>query len=154
MHGGGLYEVAYNFTVHPYKHPWNPALQQQSSYRPSDLKDCVSAIHELQLKRKGSSLDFIRNKYKQHKFNRVAELPSPSEIPDGYFESVTNDHSTNPSVSLVAEEGNHRKDLADSFKKFGSEHGSTDTFFQEALELLGAGFHLETSSSPEASITS
>ncbi|PIA56677.1 hypothetical protein AQUCO_00700795v1 [Aquilegia coerulea] len=77
-----------NFTLQPKKHPWNLTLQQQSSYRPSDLKDCVSAIHDLQLNRKGGSLISVRDKYKQHKFKCVATMTSPSEIPAEYFEDV------------------------------------------------------------------
>ncbi|KAF5189681.1 Cyclin-a3-2 [Thalictrum thalictroides] len=105
-----------NFTIQPKKHPWNLTLQQQSNYRPSDLKDCVSAIHDLQLNRKGGSLVSIRDKYKQHKvcivsalhvvrefnvtvnlgltdlsfkqFKCVATLNSPPEIPTEYFEDV------------------------------------------------------------------
>lgn len=43
------------------------ALQCHSCYRPCDLKECILAIHELQLNRKGSSLRAVRNKYMQHK---------------------------------------------------------------------------------------
>ncbi|KAF9600224.1 hypothetical protein IFM89_005048 [Coptis chinensis] len=56
-----------NFTLQPKMLPWNVILQLQSGYRPSDLKDCVLAIHDLQLSRKGSTLASIRDKYKQHK---------------------------------------------------------------------------------------
>lgn len=76
------------FTIQPEKHPWCLALQRYSSYRPSELKECILAIHDLQLNRKGSSLLAIRDKYKQHKFKCVAELSSPSEIPAYYFEDI------------------------------------------------------------------
>ncbi|CAK9315744.1 unnamed protein product [Citrullus colocynthis] len=76
------------FTIQPEKHPWCFALQRYSGYRPSELKECILAIHDLQLNRKGSSLLAIRDKYKQHKFKCVAELSSPSEIPAYYFEDI------------------------------------------------------------------
>lgn len=47
------------------------ALQRYSGYRPSELKECILAIHDLQLNRKGSSLQAIRDKYKQHKVLRL-----------------------------------------------------------------------------------
>ncbi|XP_022148719.1 cyclin-A3-1-like [Momordica charantia] len=75
-------------TIQPEKHPWCLALQRYSGYKPSELKDCILAIHDLQLNRKGSSLQAIRTKYKQHKFKCVAALSSPSEIPAHYFEDI------------------------------------------------------------------
>ncbi|XP_077230995.1 cyclin-A3-1-like [Tasmannia lanceolata] len=76
------------FTLDPKMHPWSLSLQQHSGYRPSELKDCVHAIHDLQLNRKGSSLVAIREKYKQHKFKCVSSLTCPSEIPSHYFEDI------------------------------------------------------------------
>jgi len=43
------------------------ALQRHSGYRPSDLKECVLAIHDIQLNRKGSSSRAVRDKYTQNK---------------------------------------------------------------------------------------
>ncbi|TYK06802.1 cyclin-A3-1-like isoform X2 [Cucumis melo var. makuwa] len=82
------------FTIQPGEHPWCLALQHYTGYRPSELKECILAIHDLQLNRKGSSLRAIRNKYKENKFRRVAELSSPSEIPADYFEDIVSNHST------------------------------------------------------------
>ncbi|KAF6176247.1 hypothetical protein GIB67_023538 [Kingdonia uniflora] len=76
------------FTIEPKTHPWSSALQQQSKYRPSDLKDCVLAIQDLQLSRKGAALVAIRDKYKQHKFKFVSTLMCPSEIPSIFFEDT------------------------------------------------------------------
>lgn len=42
-------------------------LQEVTGYRASELKDCITCIHDLQLNRKGSSLMAIRDKYKQHR---------------------------------------------------------------------------------------
>ncbi|KAG7011624.1 hypothetical protein SDJN02_26530, partial [Cucurbita argyrosperma subsp. argyrosperma] len=75
-------------TIKPQNHPWCLALQHCSGYRPSQLKECILAIHDLQLNRKKSSLLALRDKYKQHKFMCVAELSSPPEIPAHYFEDI------------------------------------------------------------------
>ncbi|KAG5526371.1 hypothetical protein RHGRI_032601 [Rhododendron griersonianum] len=74
------------FTIKPTMHPWSLALQQYSGYRPSELKECVLAIQDLQLSRRGLALQAVRDKYMQHKFKGVAALSSPSEIPASYFE--------------------------------------------------------------------
>uniref|UniRef100_A0A5B7CG46 Putative G2/mitotic-specific cyclin C13-1-like n=1 Tax=Davidia involucrata TaxID=16924 RepID=A0A5B7CG46_DAVIN len=76
------------FTIQPKMHPWSLALQHYSSYRPFQLKECVLAIHDLQLSRRGMSFRAVREKYMQHKFKRVATLSSPSEIPASYFEAI------------------------------------------------------------------
>ncbi|WCJ17847.1 Cyclin-A3-1 [Euphorbia peplus] len=76
------------FTIQTEQHPWSASLQCCSGYRPSDLKECVLAIHDLHLNKKGSSLKAIRDKYSQHKFKCVATLTSPVEIPTCYFEST------------------------------------------------------------------
>ncbi|CAA0840690.1 Putative cyclin-A3-1 [Striga hermonthica] len=76
------------FTLHPKQHPWSLALQRQSAYKASDLKECVHLIHDLQLSKKGGSLVAIREKYKQHRFKCVSTLSSPSEIPESYFDDL------------------------------------------------------------------
>ncbi|RXH97548.1 hypothetical protein DVH24_007894 [Malus domestica] len=76
------------FTIQPDVHPWSLALQSYSGYRPSDLKMCVLAVHDLQLNRKPSSLRAIREKYMRPKNKSVAKLSSPSEIPGAYFEAI------------------------------------------------------------------
>ncbi|XP_042500333.1 G2/mitotic-specific cyclin C13-1-like [Macadamia integrifolia] len=76
------------FTRRPKVHPWSSTLQQCMGYRPSDLRDCVLAIHDLQLNRKGTSLVAVRDKYRQYKFKCVATLSSPQEIPAAYFNDV------------------------------------------------------------------
>ncbi|CAN6554825.1 unnamed protein product [Malus baccata var. baccata] len=76
------------FTIQPNVHPWSLALQLYSGYRPSDLKMCVLAIHDLQLNRKSSSLQAIREKYMRPKNKSVAKLSSLSEIPATYFEAI------------------------------------------------------------------
>ncbi|KAD6795321.1 hypothetical protein E3N88_06217 [Mikania micrantha] len=76
------------FTMQPEKHPWGLKMQHYSGYKAGDLKDCVLAIHDLQLSRRSSSSQAIREKYSQQKFKGVAALLSPSEIPVSYFKDV------------------------------------------------------------------
>ncbi|KAL6873705.1 hypothetical protein ACP4OV_013787 [Aristida adscensionis] len=75
-------------TLDPNTHPWSKKLQTVTSYKPSELKDCISAIHGLQLNKKGSSQMAIRDKYKQHRFNGVSALLPPVEIPTSYFKNL------------------------------------------------------------------
>ncbi|WRX15059.1 Cyclin [Theobroma cacao] len=67
---------------------WSDALECYSGYRPSDMKECVIAIHGLHLNRTRSSLRAVTEKYLQHKFKCVASLSSPLEVPGRYFEAV------------------------------------------------------------------
>ncbi|CAL9022480.1 unnamed protein product [Prunus brigantina] len=76
------------FTIQPEVHPWSLALQSYSGYRPSDLKICVRAIHDLQLNIKGSSLRAVRDKYRKPKYACVGTLTSLPEIPAIYFEAI------------------------------------------------------------------
>ena len=43
------------------------SLQHHAGYKPSELKECVLIIHDLQLSKRGSALVAVREKYKQHK---------------------------------------------------------------------------------------
>ncbi|XP_011629119.1 cyclin-A3-1 isoform X2 [Amborella trichopoda] len=76
------------FTLRPQTHPWTSTLQHYTGYKSSDLKDCVIAIHSLQLNTKGCSLAAIRDKYKSHKFKCVSSLSPPTEIPSQFFEDI------------------------------------------------------------------
>ncbi|KAF5792268.1 putative cyclin domain-containing protein [Helianthus annuus] len=76
------------FTLKPRAHPWNPALEQLSGYKPSDLKECVQILHDLQSGRRAGNLVAVREKYKQHKFKCVSALSSPSTIPASFFDDV------------------------------------------------------------------
>ncbi|KAK3010446.1 hypothetical protein RJ639_010655 [Escallonia herrerae] len=55
------------WTLDQTDNPWNLTLQHYTSYQASDLKATVVELHELQLNTKGSSLNAIREKYKQQK---------------------------------------------------------------------------------------
>ncbi|GLT40186.1 hypothetical protein SLA2020_143390 [Shorea laevis] len=76
------------FMIQPKIHPWSSALQQQTGYKSSDLKECVHIIHDLYLSRRGGSLQAVREKYMQHKFKNVAVMPCSPDIPFCYFENV------------------------------------------------------------------
>ncbi|XP_011029106.1 PREDICTED: putative cyclin-A3-1 [Populus euphratica] len=76
------------FLMRPKTHPWSSTLQQYTGYKATDLKDCVLIIHDLYLSRRGGGLQAVREKYKQHKFKCVANMPSPPEIPALYFDEV------------------------------------------------------------------
>ncbi|XP_024922914.3 putative cyclin-A3-1 [Ziziphus jujuba] len=76
------------FLIHPKMHPWCRILQECCGYKASDLKECVLAIHDLYLSRRGGSLQAIREKYRHRKFKSVANMPSPPEIPGFCFEGV------------------------------------------------------------------
>ncbi|RAL47238.1 hypothetical protein DM860_013203 [Cuscuta australis] len=73
------------FTLKPNIHPWNQELQHCTGYKSSDLKECVSILHDLQLSRRGGSLVALRDKYKQPRFKSVSALLSPQNIPGSYF---------------------------------------------------------------------
>ncbi|XP_008780924.1 cyclin-A3-1-like [Phoenix dactylifera] len=76
-------------TINRASHPWNETLQRYTGYKPSELKECVHAIYDLQLNKKGSALVAIKEKYRQHRFKCVAAaLLPPSEIPASYFEDL------------------------------------------------------------------
>ncbi|GJU47160.1 G2/mitotic-specific cyclin C13-1-like protein [Tanacetum coccineum] len=59
------------FMLKPKSHPWNSALEQLSGYKPSDLKECVQILHDLQSSKRAGNLVAIREKYKQHKGARL-----------------------------------------------------------------------------------
>nr|CAD1819471.1 unnamed protein product [Ananas comosus var. bracteatus] len=75
------------FTIDPKCHPWSKQMEQCTGYTVCELKDCIQAMHDLQLNRKGSNLVAIREKYKQHRFKCVSSLLSPQEIPALYFDN-------------------------------------------------------------------
>ncbi|THG19816.1 hypothetical protein TEA_018570 [Camellia sinensis var. sinensis] len=69
------------FTIEPKIHPWNLALENYSGYRPSELQECVLAIHDLQLSGRGISFEAVRDKYMQHKvFHFVLDNSVPSSF--------------------------------------------------------------------------
>ncbi|KAL5205621.1 hypothetical protein ABZP36_033830 [Zizania latifolia] len=77
------------FTIDPYTNPWSKKMQKLTGYKVSELKDCITAIHDLQLSRKCSSLTAIRDKYKTHRFKCVSTLLPPVDIPVSYLQHLT-----------------------------------------------------------------
>lgn len=75
-------------TLDPDTNPWSKKLQSVTGYKASELKDCITTIHDLQLRRKGSSWNAIRDKYKQPRFKGVSALLPPVHIPASYFEDL------------------------------------------------------------------
>ncbi|KAK4377235.1 hypothetical protein RND71_003531 [Anisodus tanguticus] len=75
------------FTVLPKVRPWNLALQQCTGYKPSELKDCVLLIHELQSGRREAIGQALRERYMDHKYKCVAAL-HPPDIPDCFFDDA------------------------------------------------------------------
>ncbi|XP_020222823.1 putative cyclin-A3-1 [Cajanus cajan] len=74
------------FIISPKVHPWTSSLCECSGYKSDELKECVLILHDLYLSRKAPDFKAVRDKYKQHKFKYVANLPSPPFIPSCYFE--------------------------------------------------------------------
>ncbi|GAU36522.1 hypothetical protein TSUD_316480 [Trifolium subterraneum] len=62
------------------------SLSDNLGYKSNELEECVLILHDLYLSRRAASLKAVREKYKQHKFKSVANLPSPPEVPNYYFE--------------------------------------------------------------------
>ncbi|EAY83668.1 hypothetical protein OsI_38893 [Oryza sativa Indica Group] len=75
--------------IDPYTNPWSKKMQKLTGYKVSELKDCILAIHDLQLRKKCSNLTAIRDKYKQHKFKCVSTLLPPVDIPASYLQDLT-----------------------------------------------------------------
>ncbi|CAL5333212.1 unnamed protein product [Camellia sinensis] len=61
------------FILNPSKRPWTLTLRHCTLYKPSDLRDCVKAIHRLFCNIHSSSLPGIREKYSQHKFTNLLQ---------------------------------------------------------------------------------
>ncbi|KAL3013218.1 hypothetical protein AAZX31_06G040800 [Glycine max] len=74
------------FIICPEVHPWTSSLCECSGYKPAELKECVLILHDLYLSRKAASFKAVRAKYKQQKFECVANLPTPPYVPSCYFE--------------------------------------------------------------------
>ncbi|KAL6873614.1 hypothetical protein ACP4OV_013696 [Aristida adscensionis] len=65
------------WTLNQTDHPWNRTLEYYTSYRSSDIQICVCALRELQHNTSNCPLNAIREKYRQQKFEQVANLTSP-----------------------------------------------------------------------------
>ncbi|KAK4734505.1 hypothetical protein R3W88_008766 [Solanum pinnatisectum] len=54
------------YVLFPSMKPWNSTLRHYTLYQPSDLRDCVMALHSLCCNNNNSSLPAVREKYSQH----------------------------------------------------------------------------------------
>lgn len=79
-----------NYILLPSKRPWNSTLRHYTLYQPSDLCDCVKALHRLCCNNHNSSLPAIREKYSQHKYKFVAKKYCPPSIPSELFHNLSN----------------------------------------------------------------
>ncbi|KAL5732048.1 Cyclin-A1-3 [Ranunculus cassubicifolius] len=73
------------FILQPAKRPWHSTLVHYTLYKPSELRECVNALHQLFCGSNNSGLPAIREKYSQHKYKFVAKKYCPPSIPSEYF---------------------------------------------------------------------
>ncbi|KAL5722560.1 Cyclin-A1-1 [Ranunculus cassubicifolius] len=69
------------FILQPTKRPWHSTLVHYTLYKPSELRECVNALHQLFCGSNNSGLPAIREKYSQHKYKFVAKKYCPPSIP-------------------------------------------------------------------------
>ncbi|OMO50401.1 hypothetical protein CCACVL1_30461 [Corchorus capsularis] len=77
------------FILSPSKKPWDSALGHYTLYQPSDMCDCVKALHQLCRNGGYANLPAIREKYSQHKYKFVAKKYCPASIPQEFFQDTT-----------------------------------------------------------------
>ncbi|KAL6623196.1 hypothetical protein ACP70R_033075 [Stipagrostis hirtigluma subsp. patula] len=77
------------YILQPTKYPWNSTLANYTLYKPSELRNCVNALHRLFSVGPGSSLPAIREKYSQPKYKNVAKKQCPPSIPTEFFRDAT-----------------------------------------------------------------
>ncbi|KAF8643709.1 hypothetical protein HU200_009046 [Digitaria exilis] len=76
------------FVLQPTKCPWNSTLAHYTQYKPSELSNCVKALHRLFSVGPGSNLPAIREKYSQHKYKFVAKKQCPTSISSEFFQDL------------------------------------------------------------------
>ncbi|KAK1371165.1 Cyclin-A1-1 like [Heracleum sosnowskyi] len=76
------------YILFPSRRPWNSTLCHYTLYKPSDLLECVGALHSLCCNSLSCSLPAIREKYSQHNYKCVAKKFCPSSIPRDYFQDL------------------------------------------------------------------
>lgn len=77
------------FILSPSKKPWDSTLGHYTLYKPSDLGDCVKALHHICRNGGRSNLPAIREKYSQHKYKFVAKKYCPASIPEEFFKDLS-----------------------------------------------------------------
>ncbi|KAL8110289.1 cyclin-A1-4-like [Apium graveolens] len=76
------------YILSPSRSPWNSTLCHYTLYKPSDLLECVGALHSLCCNSPSCSLPAIREKYSHHKYKCVANEFCPPSIPQEYFQDL------------------------------------------------------------------
>ncbi|KAF3320711.1 cyclin-A3-1-like protein [Carex littledalei] len=76
------------FTIDPTNHSWIKKLERSTGYKVSELKECIYALHELQLNKRCCSLGAIRDKYKQDMFKCVSTLVPGEEMLRIFFDEL------------------------------------------------------------------
>ncbi|TYI21694.1 hypothetical protein ES332_A06G055900v1 [Gossypium tomentosum] len=76
------------FILSPSRKPWDSMLGHYTLYQPSDIGNCVKALHHLCRNGGGANLPAIREKYSQHKYKFVAKKYCPASIPEEFFQDV------------------------------------------------------------------
>ncbi|KAI3468453.1 hypothetical protein Pfo_025116 [Paulownia fortunei] len=77
------------YILFPSKRPWNATLQHYTLYQPSDLHECVMALHGFCYNSSGSNMPTIRMKYSQQRYECVALKSFPPSIPPEYFQNLS-----------------------------------------------------------------
>lgn len=71
--------------------PWDPTLEHYTRYKPQDLKAIATAMQHLQSNTSNCPLNAIRDKYKQQRFNCVANLSPRKPIQSLFGSSAAAD---------------------------------------------------------------
>ncbi|KAJ0989424.1 hypothetical protein J5N97_007780 [Dioscorea zingiberensis] len=74
------------FICQPTKRPWCATMIRYTAYKPSDLSECVKALHGLFCNSTSNSLPAVREKYSQHKYKFVAKKYCPASIPSEFLQ--------------------------------------------------------------------
>ncbi|KAK8608864.1 hypothetical protein V6N13_024276 [Hibiscus sabdariffa] len=81
------------FILSPLEKPWDSKLRGYTLYQPSDLVECVMALHRLYRTGGGPNSTAIRSKYGQSKYFFVATRDCHATIPDEFFQDVSSSGS-------------------------------------------------------------
>jgi len=57
---------------------WTPTLEHYTGFKPTELKDCVLALHRVYRTNRGSALPAIREKYNKLRFKCVSSISPPA----------------------------------------------------------------------------
>ncbi|XP_071689148.1 cyclin-A1-1-like [Rutidosis leptorrhynchoides] len=93
------------YVLFPSHKPWNSTLRDYTHYQPSDLYECVKALHALVTECPKPILPEIREKYHKDKYKCVADKYScPPSIPFEHFHNIS-------TAQLVIDRSKQQEDL-------------------------------------------